>query len=162
MGVTGNQGDDTVLHLDDKQLSIWRAFVNAHAAVIERIEKDLSDQRKIPLTTYDVLVALYQAPERKLRMTELAKRVVLTRSGLTRVVERLEREGLVTRERTDDDRRGAFAVLTREGKKSFLATWPTYAYGISNYFLSYLDEEERKAIQSGLTKIYQALQQDRA
>ncbi|TVY04167.1 MarR family winged helix-turn-helix transcriptional regulator [Cohnella terricola] len=143
--------------LDEHQLAVWRAFVNAHAAVIERIEKDLSDQRKIPLTTYDVLVALYQSPDKKLRMTELAKHVVLTRSGLTRVVERLEREGFVKRERTEEDRRGAFAVLTREGKKAFLATWPTYADGIKNYFLSVLDEDERAAIERGLSKIYRSL-----
>ncbi|WP_248924755.1 MarR family winged helix-turn-helix transcriptional regulator [Paenibacillus hamazuiensis] len=147
--------------LEDDQLAVWRAFVNAHAAVIERIEKDLSDQRKVPLTTYDVLVALYQSPEKKLRMTDLAKKVVLTRSGLTRVVERLEREGYVTRERTEEDRRGAFAVLTREGKKAFLATWPTYADGIWNYFLSVLDEEERKAIEKGLSKVYRTLLEER-
>ncbi|MEW9699796.1 MarR family winged helix-turn-helix transcriptional regulator [Paenibacillus sp. SI8] len=145
--------------LEEDQLSVWRAFVNAHAAVIERIEKDLSEQRKVPLTTYDVLVALYQSPEKKLRMTDLAKKVVVTRSGLTRVVERLEREGLVERERTEEDRRGSFAVLTREGKKAFLTTWPTYADGISNYFLSVLDEEERKAIEKGLTKVFRALQE---
>jgi DNA-binding MarR family transcriptional regulator len=144
--------------LDERQLAVWRAFVNAHAAVIERIEKDLSDQRKIPLTTYDVLVALYQSPDKKLRMTELANKVVLTRSGLTRVVERLEREGFVKRERTEEDRRGAFAVLTREGKKAFLATWPTYAEGIADYFISVLDEEERDAIERGLSKVYRSLQ----
>lgn len=147
--------------LEEEQLSVWRAFVNAHAAVIERIEKDLSEQRKIPLTTYDVLVALYQSPDKKLRMTDLAKKVVITRSGLTRVIERLEREGFVTRERTEEDRRGAFAILTREGKKAFLATWPTYADGISNYFLSVLDEEERKIIGKGLAKVYRALQEER-
>ncbi|NOV01908.1 MarR family winged helix-turn-helix transcriptional regulator [Paenibacillus planticolens] len=147
--------------LEEEQLSVWRAFVNAHASVIERIEKDLSEQRKIPLTTYDVLVALYQSPNKKLRMTDLAKKVVITRSGLTRVVERLEREGFVIRERTEEDRRGAFAILTREGKKAFLATWPTYADGISNYFLNVLDEEERTIIERGLSKVYRALQDER-
>ncbi|GGD50588.1 MarR family winged helix-turn-helix transcriptional regulator [Paenibacillus nasutitermitis] len=147
--------------LEEEQLSVWRAFMNSHASVIERIEKDLSEQRKIPLTTYDVLVALYQSPSKKLRMTDLANQVVLTRSGLTRVVERLEREGFVKRERTEEDRRGAFAVLTREGKKAFLATWPTYANGISNYFLSVLDEEERSIIKRGLSKVYRALQEER-
>lgn len=143
--------------LEEDQLAAWRAFVNAHAAVIKRIEADLSDQRREPLTTYDVLVALYQSPDKKLRMSDLANKVVLTRSGLTRVIERLEREGLVERERTEEDRRGAFAVLTREGKREFLRTWPVYAEGIYNYFVSVLDEEERKAVEKAMTKISEAL-----
>ncbi|UUZ86105.1 MarR family winged helix-turn-helix transcriptional regulator [Paenibacillus sp. P26] len=140
--------------LQEDQLAAWRAFVNAYAAVIERIEQDLSSNRKVPLTTYDVLVALYQSPEKKLRMSELAGKVVITRSGLTRVIERLEREGYVRRERTDEDRRGAFAVLTREGKRAFLETWPAYAEGIYSYFASVLSEEERRAIEKGLSKVY--------
>lgn len=144
-------------NLEEKDLAVWRAFVNAHAVVIERIEQDLSAERKVPLTTYDVLVALYQAPNKRLRMSELAKRVVITRSGLTRVVERLEQEGLVTRERTDEDRRGAYAVLTRAGKRAFLSTWPVYAQGIFTYFISQLDEEERQVIKRGLQRIYDQL-----
>ncbi|MFB6367516.1 MarR family winged helix-turn-helix transcriptional regulator [Paenibacillus elgii] len=143
--------------LEEDQLSAWRAFVNAHAAVTKRIEADLSDQRREPLTTYDVLSALYQSPDKKLRMSDLANKVVLTRSGLTRVIERLEREGLVERERMEEDRRGAFAVLTGDGKREFLRTWPVYAEGIYNYFVSVLDEEERKVVEKALTKVSEAL-----
>lgn len=145
--------------LDDKQLSVWRSFVNAHAAVIGKIEQELSVERKVPLTTYDVLVALYQAPEKKLRMSELADSVVITRSGLTRLVDRLEKEGLVRRERTDEDRRGSYAVLTRQGKKAFIEAWPVYARGIFEHFISKLDEEEQAVIERGLNRIYSDLRQ---
>ncbi len=72
------------------------------------------------------------------------------------MVERLEQEGLVTRERTDEDRRGAYAVVTRAGKRAFLSTWPVYAKGIYTYFISQLDEE-RQVIKRGLHRIYDQL-----
>lgn len=137
----------------EEELAAWRAFVNAHAAVIGRIEQDLIEQKKVPLTTYDVLVALYQSPDKKLRMSELADKTVLTRSGITRLVARLESEGYVQRERTEEDRRGAYAVLTREGKRAFLAGWPVYAEGIRSYFLDRLDEDERAFLKRVLEKI---------
>ncbi|MED4755405.1 MarR family winged helix-turn-helix transcriptional regulator [Brevibacillus choshinensis] len=140
----------------EEQLAAWRAFVNAHSVIIRRIEKDLSANGQVPLMWYDVLVALYQAPYKKLRMSELAEKVVLTPSGLTRVVERLEKEGLVRRERTQEDRRGSYAVMTREGKRAFLKAWPTYEQGIYEYFISMLDEEERCVIEKGLARIYEA------
>ena len=145
--------------LREDELAVWRAFVNSHAAVIRRIEKDLSAKRQVPLTWYYVLVALYQAPGKKLRMSELADKVVLTPSGVTRLVERLEKEGLVRRERTDEDRRGAYAVLTREGKRAFLQAWPTYAEGIQAYFLNLLNEDERRVIGECLSRIDQANRQ---
>ena len=83
--------------------------------VTRRLEADLLAEHQLPLASYDVLVQLVEAPERRLRMTELAERVLLSRSGLTRLVDRLEREGLVRREACDDDARGLFAVLTEDG-----------------------------------------------
>ncbi len=89
-------------------------------------------------------------------MTELADKVVLTPSGLTRLVERLEKEGLVRRERTEEDRRGSYTVLTREGKRAFLKAWPTYEQGIREYFIQVLTEEECRIIGDGLSRIYQS------
>src|SRR5437899_1016467 len=97
---------------DAEQLRAWRSFLGAHAAVIERIERDLAVAGRLPLGSYDVLIALAEASERRLRMSELAAAVVLNRSTLTRRVDRLEREGLLTRERFPEDKRGAYAVLT--------------------------------------------------
>jgi DNA-binding MarR family transcriptional regulator len=139
--------------LREDQLAVWRAFVNAHAGVIRKIEKDLAERHQVPLIWYDVLVALYQSPGKKLRMTELADKVVLTPSGITRLVEKLEKEGLVRRERTEEDRRGAYTVLTREGKRAFLKAWPTYEQGIQQYFVSQLSEDECRIVGDGLNRI---------
>jgi DNA-binding MarR family transcriptional regulator len=129
--------------LDDERLAAWRAFINAHAAVIDRIERELAAAGKIPLTSYDVLVALVEAPDRRLRMNELARHVVvLSRSGVTRLADRLEAEGLLRRERTATDRRGAYAVLTEKGAAALDDARPVYARGIAEHFGRFLDSAE--------------------
>src|SRR3712207_2736179 len=86
----------------------WRAFLRAHAAAVGRIERDLAaDEPDLPLTWYDVLVALVGAPDHRLRLRDLADQALLSRSGLTRLVDRLERAGLLRREPDPSDRRGA-------------------------------------------------------
>src|SRR5437763_17021143 len=95
--------------IDEVHLAAWRAFINAHASVIDRIEEELAEAHQLPLTSYDVLVALAEAPAQRLRMNDLARKVVvLSRSGVTRLADRLEAEGLLRRERTAEDRRGAY------------------------------------------------------
>lgn len=142
--------------LREEELALWRSFVRLHASVIRRIEQDLADGRLIPLTWYDVLVALYQAPNHRLRMGELKERTVLTASGITRLVERLEQQGLVRRERTEEDRRSTYAVLTREGKRAFLKAWPTYERGIDAYFVSLLGDGEQRVIRSAFERMLEA------
>ncbi|HEY0869861.1 MAG TPA: MarR family transcriptional regulator, partial [Acidothermaceae bacterium] len=97
------------------ELAVWRAFLRAHAQLIRTLESELGAAREIPLASYDVLVQLAEAPAHRLRMTELADRVLLSRSGLTRLIDRLERDGLVRREAVPDDARGMYAVLTAAG-----------------------------------------------
>lgn len=98
------------------EVQVWRAFQMAQATAIERIEAELElEGLPAQLGWYDVLYALHSAPERSLRMRELAPRVVVTRSWLSRVVDRLEAEGYVCRRSCPSDRRGAFVVLTEEG-----------------------------------------------
>src|SRR5919206_3404882 len=92
--------------LDSTRLACWRAFINAHASVVTRIEEGLEVANQLPLTWYDVLVALTESPGGRLRMNDLARKVVvLSRSGVTRVVDRLEAEGLLRRERAAQDPR---------------------------------------------------------
>src|SRR5918997_3145626 len=102
-------------NLDERHLAAWRTFITAHAAVIDAIERDLRAAGVISLTWYDVLIELAEAPNRRLRLHELARAVVLSRSGLTRLVDRIEAAGLLHREACAEDRRGAYAVLTAEG-----------------------------------------------
>lgn len=139
--------------LTAEQLRVWRAFITAHAAVIRRIERDLAAAGAIPLTWYDVLIELYEAPGRRLRLHHLADAVVLSRSGLTRLVDRLERAGLLTRETATTDRRGAFAVLTDAGIAAMREAWPVYARGIRDAFARHLTDAEVEAMAPALERI---------
>lgn len=143
-------------HLSEEHLAAWRTFVKAHAMIIDLIERDLMAARRPPLSTYDVLIELYEAPEHRLRMHELAERVVLSRSGLTRLVDRLEAEGLLTRDRCGTDRRGAYAVITEQGVEALHQTWPIYAKGIAEYFAQWLTLEEAQILESSLRRILQS------
>jgi DNA-binding MarR family transcriptional regulator len=142
--------------LSEQHLAAWRTFLKAHATIIDRIDRDLVAAQRPPLSSYDVLIELYEAPERRLRMHELAERVVLSRSGLTRLVDRLEAEGLLTRDRCGTDRRGAFAVITEQGIAALQKTWPIYARGISEYFAQWLTLEEAQFLESALRRTLQA------
>lgn len=143
-------------HLSEQHLAAWRAFLKAHATIIDLIERDLAEAKRPPLSTYDVLIELYEASEHRLRMHELAERVVLSRSGLTRLVDRLEAEGLLIRDRCGTDRRGAYAVITEQGIEALQQTWPIYAKGIAEYFAQWLTLEEAKLLESALRRILQA------
>ena len=132
--------------LSEHQMLAWRHFLRAHALVTRRLETDLMAEHRLPLASYDVLVQLVEAPERRLRMSELAERVLLSRSGLTRLVDRLEREGLVRREACEDDARGLFTVLTDDGLARLRAASPVHLRGISDYAVGRLGEDEAAAL----------------
>jgi DNA-binding MarR family transcriptional regulator len=147
--------------IDEFHLAAWRAFINAHAAVIDCIEEDLAEAGQLPLTSYDVLVALAEAPDHRLRMNDLARKVVvLSRSGVTRLTDRLEAEGLLGRERTSEDRRGAYAVLSEKGREALRRARPMYARGIVEHFSRFLSDEEVRTLTSALERIDAAARQD--
>jgi DNA-binding MarR family transcriptional regulator len=143
-------------HLSEEYLAPWRAFLKAHATVIDHIDHDLVAAEHMPLSWYDVLIELYEAPQQRLRMHELAERVVLSRSGLTRLVDRLEAEGFLTRDRCGTDRRGAYAVLTEQGIAALRRAWPVYARGISQYFAQWLTPQEAQVLGSAFERIVEA------
>ena len=120
----------------------WRQFLRAHALVTRRLEADLLAEQRLPLASYDVLVQLVEAPDRRLRMSQLAERVLLSRSGLTRLVDRLEREGLVRREACDSDARGLFTVLTPKGLDRLRAASPVHLRGVASYAVGRLAQDE--------------------
>lgn len=132
--------------LSDDRLVAWRGFLQAHAVLVRRLEADLLAEHRLPLASYDVLVQLVESPDRRLRMTELAGRALISRSGLTRLVDRLEREGLVRREACDDDARGMFAVLTDDGFARLRRAAPTHLRGVATYAMDRLDDEQVRAL----------------
>jgi len=125
---------------DDESLLAWRALLNAHARATKRISRELGEAGLPDLAVYDVLWTLYRAEGRRLRIRELADAVVLSSTGMTRFVDRLERDGLVTREAVPGDRRGAYAVITDEGVALLRRMWPVYKRGIARYFTDAVED----------------------
>ncbi|GDY29995.1 MarR family winged helix-turn-helix transcriptional regulator [Gandjariella thermophila] len=128
------------------ELGVWRSFLRAHARLTRTLESELVTEQRLSLAAYDVLVQLEEAPERRLRMTELADAVLLSRSGVTRLVDRLEKAGLVTRERADGDGRGVVAVLTEQGLDRLREASGTHLAGIVRHFVAALDSDELKRL----------------
>lgn len=143
--------------IDETRLAAWRAVLTAHAAAVGAIERDLTAAGLIPLSWYDILVPLGESADGRLRLHELAERVVLSRSGLTRMVDRLERAGLLRREPCPDDRRGAYAVLTDAGAAALRRTWPTYARGIAAHFARHLSDDEAWTVAATLGRVRDAV-----
>jgi DNA-binding MarR family transcriptional regulator len=134
-------------------LAAWRAFLEAHARVSEVLARELREAEDLPLSWYDVMVQLSEADNRELRMQELADAVLLSKSGLTRLVDRLEAAGLVRRRRCPDDRRGTLAQLTDEGYERLRATAPTHLKGVQQHFVDVLSDEEAEVLGRALARV---------
>ena len=130
----------TVRKLNEEQLRTWRAFLSAHSTMLRRISRDLDEAGLPPLTWYDVLAALREAPEGRLRQVDVAERVLLSHSGLSRLLDRIEDDGLVERVRCPSDRRAINLVLTDKGREMLRRMWPVYARGIAEDFLPALGD----------------------
>ena len=124
--------------MDDETLGAWRALLNAHARITGLVEAALADAGLPPLAWYDVLWPLYHAPDRRLRMGALSAEVTLSRTGLTRLVDRIERDGLLRREPAPEDRRGSYVVLTDAGKRMLRRMWPVYERALDEAFAARL------------------------
>jgi DNA-binding MarR family transcriptional regulator len=138
-------------NLSEAELETWRAFLRAHSTMLRRISRDLEDAELPPLTWYDVLATLRDAPDRRLRQVEIAEQVLLSNSGLSRLVDRIEAKGLVQRVQCPEDRRSLYVALTDEGQEMLDKMWPAYAKGIADDFLPALGAnlfEIRKTLES--------------
>ena len=124
--------------MDDDELAVWRAFLNAHAHVTRRIGRDLADAGLPDLGWYDLLWTLYRAPARSLRVNELAREVVLSPTAMSRFVDRAEKAGVVRREADPADRRALQITLTDEGVDLLREMWPVYERGIEQHFTAQL------------------------
>jgi DNA-binding MarR family transcriptional regulator len=139
--------------LSHVELDAWRSFLRAHARVTRVLDAELTAECDLSLGSYVVLVHLSEAPARALRMTDLADRIVLSRSGLTRLVDRMEREGLVRRESCPSDLRGTNAVLTAEGLAKLRAAAPVHLRGVREHMVSQLTEKETAVLAEALGRI---------
>ncbi len=130
------------------ELGAWRGFLRAHAGIVRDLDDELQAAHGLPLTSYEVLLYLAEAPGKRLRMSELASSLLLSQSGVTRLVDRLEREGLVRRERCEEDGRGFFAVLSEAGEARFREVRPTHLAGVRRRFLDPLSQDDQRALQA--------------
>ncbi len=137
----------------DDPVDAWRALLRAHAGAVRAIEADLAARRLITLGWYDVLLELNAAQGRRLRMQELAGRVTLSRSRVSRMVDELEHAGLAAREPDPDDGRASFAVITTQGRSELRKTAPHYLAAIEKHFTSRLSAPERRVLSSALGRV---------
>jgi len=138
---------------EEERLAAWRAFLRAHATVVDRLDRELQDEQGLPLTWYEVLLHLQRAPDHRLRLSGLAERLVLSRSGLTRLMDRMVAAELIERQVCPTDRRGAFAVLTQEGAARLRQASPVHLRGVREHFAGLLTDGEAAAIRTGLEKV---------
>jgi DNA-binding MarR family transcriptional regulator len=140
-------------NLTEPELRAWQALLHAHQHVTRTLDAELREEHGLPLGTYDVLLRLARAPGRCLRMTELADRVMLSPSGLTRVVDRLVAEDLVRRERFEGDARVMLAHLTERGSQVLRRAARTHLRGIREHFTGRLSPAQLRSVASALEAI---------
>ena len=142
MAATTTKLSSDARQLDDRELRAWRGMLRAHAALTKALDADLDSAHGLPLSSYEVLMYLNDADGRRMRMRDLAASVILSRSGLTRLADRLEREGLIRRESCPSDARGAYAVLTPAGAEMLAVARATHLAGVRSLFLQHFSDDE--------------------
>jgi len=137
------------------RVGAWAALLRVHAALVPKLERALAGTG-VPLAWYDALLVLNAAPGRRLRMTELGARAVLSRERISRVVGDLEAAGLVVRERNPDDKRSWFATVTPEGRNRLRSAAPTYLAAVEQHYTSHLTDREVVTVTRALQKVLTA------
>jgi len=141
--------------LDDEEMQAWQAFLRASIRLMERLDAEL-EGHGISLADYEILVHLSAEPAGELRMTELAARTLVSRSGLTRRLDRLVESGLVERRSCPTDRRGVLAVLTPSGRRRLEEAAPTHVEGVRGHFISQLHDQNLRALAASLNAVVES------
>lgn len=136
---------EQMLKLSAEERAAWLGFLDAHNRIVKELDLDLEQAHGLSLSTYDVLAILSMAPDRRLRMSALADAALITRAGMTRLIERLERQGLVERCRCETDSRQVFAHITEDGLKRLGQAAPTHFEGVRERFLDHLTAPQKRA-----------------
>ena len=136
--------------LDSCEMAAWHALIRSHARVIRRLEAELEAEQGLTLQAYEVLAHLSESPERRARMSDLAALVVISPSGLTRLVDKLAAEGLVERQRCAGDARVVYATITAAGLQRLKSAYPTHLRGVREHLIDRLDREHLAAIVDAL------------
>lgn len=137
-------------NLSELELGAWRGLLRAHAGLVKTLDGELDAGHRLPLSSYEVLLHLESG---QLRMCELAEQVLLSRSGLTRLIDRLVRDGYVERVICDHDARGAYAMLTDAGRAKLAAARETHLAGVREHFLAHFSPQELEQLGSFWTRV---------
>lgn len=134
-------------------LAAWMTFLQTHALVVEVLGRELETERGLPLGWFEVLMFLANAPEGKMRMQDLAGSVLLSKSGVTRLVDRIEEAGLVERAACEDDRRVTYAAITPVGRRTLREAAPVHLRGVDSHFGRHLTATELRTLRAILRKV---------
>lgn len=145
----------TAVWLDEREMEAWQAFLRASIRLMERLDAEL-EVHGISLADYEILVHLSAEAAGELRMTELAARTLVSRSGLTRRLDRLVESGLVERRSCPTDRRGVFAVLTKAGTRRLEQAAPTHVEGVRRHFIAQLDGQDLEGLAASLNAVVES------
>lgn len=138
---------------EGRELEVWEAFSETHARIVEQLQRELLRERGLPLAWYELLMRLAAGPGGRLRMQELADRMQLSKSGLTRLADRLEIAGLVRREVCPSDRRGTYAAITDQGLATLREAAPVHLAGVRRHFLDPLTTAQLKSLEETLGEL---------
>src|SRR5688572_24962600 len=131
-----------VKQLNARELAAWRGFLRVHASLVRDLDRELEEAHGLPLSHYEVLLHLANAPDERMRMSDLASSVLLSQSGVTRLVDRLVRAGHVVRQPCPEDRRVLYAQLTVAGRTRLSEARPTHLAGVRTRFLAHFDDAD--------------------
>ena len=137
-------------------LRMWRSFLKTHSTVVKYLERRMQEQHGLPMPWWDVLQQLAGGPEGRLRMSELAESVLLTRSGITRLLDRMIEAGLVVREPCPGDRRGYYAAITQQGRETIEKVGPDHSRDAWEVFLGHVSEEEASLLEKVFSRVLAA------
>jgi DNA-binding MarR family transcriptional regulator len=144
------------------QLQAWGLFLRVHSRLNEQLERELLAECQLPLTWYDVLVQLNNVQDARLRHQDLSQSIVLSKSGLSRRIDRMEAEGLVRREVCPFDGRGVYEVLTDKGRAVLAQASAIHLRGIENHFARHMSDDEARVLRSVFRRILESESPDEA
>jgi DNA-binding MarR family transcriptional regulator len=147
------QSPATTPQFTELELDAWRGFLRTHATLVRELDEELTERHGLPLSSYDVLIQLDHAPDGMLRMSQLADAVLLSRSGLSRLVTRLEKQSLLERLECENDARGAFAAITDAGREKLAEARVTHRAGVRERFLDKLGERELRQLSKSWARV---------
>jgi DNA-binding MarR family transcriptional regulator len=140
----------------DERMQAWALLLQSHSVLTDVLNRELEEAGLVPLTWYEVLLQLYSAPDGRLPMRRLADSVLLSKSGITRLVDRMAAEGLLERRPCTEDRRVIYAAITDRGRTLFRKAGPVHRRGINRHFSAHITDAEARAVKSALSKVLDA------